>query len=85
MLQRQGDAPCLGCSVYYAAVGHVKGTWSDGIGAGILMACVVNSSAHDYGLYMAYIPIACIRMACILMQMYGYGLYSYGLYSYGPV
>ena len=28
---RQGSAPCLGCSVYYAAVGHGKGTW-DGIG-----------------------------------------------------
>ena len=30
MLQRQGNPPCLGCSVYYAAVGHGKGTW-DGI------------------------------------------------------
>ena len=30
MFQRQGNPPCLGCSVYYAAVGHGKGTW-DGI------------------------------------------------------
>ena len=27
VLQRQGSAPCLGCSVYYAAVGHGKGPW----------------------------------------------------------
>ena len=27
MLQRQGNPPCLGCSVYYAAVGHGKGMW----------------------------------------------------------
>ena len=31
MFQRQEDAPCLGCSVYYAAVGHGKGMWG-GIG-----------------------------------------------------
>ena len=31
MLQRQGNPQCLGCSVYYAAVGHGKGTW-DAIG-----------------------------------------------------
>ena len=30
MFQRQGNPPYLGCSVYYAAVGHGKGTW-DGI------------------------------------------------------
>ena len=30
MLQRQGNPPCLGCSVYYAAVDHGKATW-DGI------------------------------------------------------
>ena len=30
MFQRQEDAPCHGCSVYYAAVGHGKGMW-DGI------------------------------------------------------
>ena len=27
MFQRQENPPCLGCSVYYAAVGHGKGTW----------------------------------------------------------
>ena len=27
MFQRQGNPPCLGCSVYYAAVGHGKGSW----------------------------------------------------------
>ena len=27
MFQRQGSAPCLGCSVCYAAVGHGKGPW----------------------------------------------------------
>ena len=27
MFQRQGSAPCLGCSVYYTAVGHGKGAW----------------------------------------------------------
>ena len=31
MFERQENPPCLGCSVYYAAVGHGKGTW-DGLG-----------------------------------------------------
>ena len=36
MLQRQGNPPCLGCSVYYAAVGHGKGTWDASAIGGLL-------------------------------------------------
>ena len=47
MFQRQENPPCLGCSVYYAAVGHGKGTWdaTGGLLKKIAFAGFVSPSA----------------------------------------
>ena len=49
MFQRQGSAPCLGCSVYYAVVGHGKGTW-DGLGG------LVNKMAFSENVWPSATP-----------------------------
>jgi hypothetical protein len=51
VFRRQGSAPCLGCSVYYAAVGHGKGAWdaTGGLLKKIAFAGFVLPSLFDPG------------------------------------